>query len=92
MAKVRAVVRIFGTVQGVGFRNFAVWKARLLRLTGYVQNLSDGTVRLEIEGGRPTIEKFLEQLEQGPQGSEVEELEVIWTDYLDEFSDFTVWR
>ncbi|MBI1743668.1 acylphosphatase [Candidatus Acetothermia bacterium] len=92
MAKVRAVVRVLGTVQGVGFRNFAVWKARPLRLTGYVQNLSDGTVRLEIEGNHPTIEKFLEQLKQGPEESEVEELEVIWTDYLDEFSDFTVWR
>ena len=92
MAKVRAVARVFGMVQGTGFRNFSVWKARPLRLTGYVQNLSDGTVRLEIEGDRPTIEKFLEQLKHGPAGSEVEELEVIWTDYLDEFTDFTVWR
>ena len=90
MAKMRAVVQVFGTVQGVGFRNFAVWRARPLKLTGYVQNLSDGTVRLEIEGDRPMIEKFLVQLEQGPEGSQVEELEVLWTDYLDEFSDFTV--
>lgn len=85
-------MRVFGRVQGVGFRNFAVWKARPLRLTGYVQNLSDGTVRLEIEGERPAIDQYLEQLRQGPDGSEIEDLEVIWTDYLDEFSDFTVIR
>jgi acylphosphatase len=89
MAKARAIVRIVGEVQGVGFRNFAVRKARPLGLSGYVQNLRDGSVRAEIEGERTQIEKFLDTLKtEGP--GQIENMEVIWSDYLDEFTGFGI--
>ncbi|MCX8103257.1 MAG: acylphosphatase [Candidatus Bipolaricaulota bacterium] len=89
MAKARAIVRITGEVQGVGFRNFTVRKARPLGLSGYVQNLRDGSVRAEIEGERDHIEKLLEILKsEGP--GQVEHIEVIWSDYLDEFTGFGI--
>jgi acylphosphatase len=89
MAKARAIVRITGEVQGVGFRNFTVRKARSLALSGYVQNLRDGSVRAEIEGERDQIEKLLEILRtEGP--GRIEQMEVIWSDYLDEFTGFGI--
>ncbi len=89
MAKARAIVRIVGEVQGVGFRNFAVRRARPLGLSGYVQNLRDGSVRAEIEGERTQIEKFLDTLKaEGP--GQIENMEVIWSDYLDEFTGFGI--
>jgi acylphosphatase len=89
MAKARAIVRIVGEVQGVGFRNFAVRRARPLGLSGYVQNLRDGSVRAEIEGERTQIEKFLDILKaEGP--GQIENMEVIWSDYLDEFTGFGI--
>ncbi len=89
MAKARAIVRITGDVQGVGFRNFTVRKARPLGLSGYVQNLRDGSVRAEIEGERDAIEKLLEILKaEGP--GQIEHIEVIWSDYLDEFTGFGI--
>lgn len=89
MAKARAIVRIVGDVQGVGLRNFTVRKARPLGLSGYVQNLRDGSVRAEIEGEREQIEALLDVLrQQGP--GRIEHLEVIWSDYLDEFTGFGI--
>ncbi len=89
MAKARAIVRIVGEVQGVGFRNFAVRRARPLGLSGYVQNLRDGSVRAEIEGERTQIEKFLDTLKTESPG-QIENMEVIWSDYLDEFTGFGI--
>lgn len=89
MAKARVIVQIIGDVQGVGFRNFTVRQARSLRLSGYVQNLRDGSVRAEIEGDRDQIEHLLAILrEQGP--GEIEHLEEIWSDYLGEFTGFGI--
>ena len=47
---VRRRYSIHGQVQGVGFRYRAVYAARDLGLTGWVQNESDGSVTLEAQG------------------------------------------
>lgn len=49
----------YGRVQGVGFRWHAVSKARLLGLTGWVKNLSDGSVEMEAQGTRTQIGELL---------------------------------
>lgn len=42
--------RIFGDVQGVGFRYRAKYAAQTLGLTGWVENLDDGSVEMEVQG------------------------------------------
>jgi len=44
-----------GTVQGVGFRYRAVMAARKLGLTGWVSNMPDGTVVMEVQGEKDTV-------------------------------------
>jgi len=48
-----------GMVQGVGFRYTARRIAARFAVTGYVQNLSDGRVRLVAEGEPEELSKFL---------------------------------
>lgn len=59
-------VRFSGQVQHVGFRYTALYLARKLYLTGWVKNLSDGTVLLEAQGGAAQLRKLLIQLKSQP--------------------------
>ena len=56
---VRRHIFFYGRVQGVGFRWHAVSKARLLGLTGWVRNLSDGSVEMEVQGTQARIGELL---------------------------------
>ena len=54
----RLSIDVKGAVQGVGFRPFVHRIANELRLDGYVLNSPYG-VKIEVEGERSTLEKFL---------------------------------
>ena len=56
---VRRHIFFYFLVQGVGFRWHAVSKARLLGLTGWVRNLSDGSVEMEVQGTQTRIGELL---------------------------------
>ena len=56
--KVRKHIFFSGQVQGVGFRYRAVHLARPLGLTGWVRNLRDGRVEMEVQGDALAIEKL----------------------------------
>lgn len=60
--KVRKHVLIQGEVQGVGFRWFAQKNASRQNLSGWIRNLSDGRVELEVEGDQKAVETFLDTL------------------------------
>ncbi|MEK7748134.1 MAG: acylphosphatase [Nitrospirota bacterium] len=88
--KVSARIFIKGQVQGVGFRNFAQRYAFLLSLKGFVKNLADGRVEIELEGEKSRIDLFLEHLHRGPSLSKVIDLEVSWGNASDRFKDFAI--
>jgi len=48
-----------GYVQGVGFRYRASWLAGQLQLTGWVRNLSDGRVEMEVQGREADVEHLV---------------------------------
>ncbi len=58
-------VTVTGRVQGVGFRAGAKHKALQLKLTGWVQNQTDGSVYMEIEGDSAKIQDFLVWCKEG---------------------------
>lgn len=58
-------VKVFGIVQGVGFRPFVYQLARELGLRGFVFNDGDGVV-VEIEGEELSIQRFKEKLRTSP--------------------------
>ena len=57
--KIRKHIILHGRVQGVGFRYYAVNKANQLGLTGWVRNLPDGTVEMEVQGNEPSIDELI---------------------------------
>ena len=62
---------IKGYVQGVGFRRRAARNASALNLTGWVRNLPDGRVELEVQGNPDDIERLLPAIEQNSYGIEI---------------------
>lgn len=61
----RIEVIFSGRVQGVGFRYFVQINAINYNLTGWVKNLSNGNVLLEVQGNNDTINKFLNIIKKG---------------------------
>lgn len=76
MMELHAIVR--GRVQLVMFRDFAQRKARGLVLTGYVKNLTDGSVEVVAQGERAALETFIAKLRRGSILSRVEKVDVEW--------------
>lgn len=54
-----------GRVQGVGFRFTARSLAVPMGLTGFVQNLSDGRVLMEVQGSQSNIDTVISRLVSG---------------------------
>jgi DNA ligase D-like protein (predicted 3'-phosphoesterase) len=65
----RAVVH--GRVQGVGFRDATVRRARSLGVLGWVRNADDGTVVVHAEGPDEAVEALGSWLGDGPRGAVV---------------------
>jgi acylphosphatase len=71
--RLKAVIK--GEVQGVGFRWAVQRKAGELGLTGYAENLPDGSVRVEAEGDPDRLDQLESFLHQGPRWAEVQSLD-----------------
>ena len=71
--RLKAVVK--GEVQGVGFRWAVQSQAGRLGLTGYAENLPDGSVRVEAEGDPDRLDLLEAFLHQGPRWAEVASLD-----------------
>lgn len=87
---VGATIKITGRVQKVGFRWFTVQWAQDMGLGGFVKNMDNGSVFVEVEGKRNRIESFVKELKQGPRFSSVDEVEVNWLNFEHKFRDFEI--
>lgn len=65
MEKVRKHIYFSGRVQGVGFRYRAMYAAEAHGLTGWVANLWDGRVEMEIQGDERSIYDMLTAIQSG---------------------------
>ena len=87
----RRTVHYRGHVQGVGFRYSVQTIAEPFAVTGYVQNLADGRVRLVAEGTAEDLDNFFDEvgrrLQRYIQGDELTS-----GDATGEFEDFEIKR
>ena len=65
LQKQRRHIIFGGRVQGVGFRYRAYYLAQSLGLTGWVRNLWDDTVEMEIQGEISSIDRLMQGLSEG---------------------------
>ncbi|MEN9614366.1 MAG: hypothetical protein RLZZ347_673 [Candidatus Parcubacteria bacterium] len=73
------------------FRDFTKRSAIKLGLTGFVENLSDGTVHVVAQGKRTILETFIETyLKRGPTFAKVTSVAVEWTTPTESYPDFRI--
>lgn len=73
MAAFRA--RVYGRVQGVGFRESTVRFAKSVGAKGWVRNVDDGSVEAWIEGPDSVCATVFDFLKRGPSTARVERVE-----------------
>jgi acylphosphatase len=86
--RIRAVV--MGTVQGVGYRYFAINHAAGLGIVGYARNLQNGNVEVVAEGEEQNLDQFIDLLKHGPMGAYIREVVTVKLPATGEFRDFVV--
>ncbi len=69
-------LRIYGRVQGVGYRGWTVKTARELGLRGWVRNRRDGTVEALIAGQQAQVQTMIQACWQGPSAADVTDIQI----------------
>lgn len=82
-------IKVSGRVQGVGFRYSAKMAAENLGLKGYVENLYDGDVYLEVEGTAENVNEFINWCRTGPGYASVDQV-YIGDDAVKSFRSFEI--
>lgn len=85
----RVSVVYSGHVQGVGFRWTTHGIAKRFQVTGYVLNLPDGRVRLEAEGERDELDRFLQAIAERMRDY-IGEAQIDRPAATGEFADFSI--
>jgi len=88
MAK-RAFVTYRGMVQGVGFRYTARTLANQFEVSGYVKNITNGSVELVAEGEAEEVQGFLDAVDER-MGDLVRSKDVGWSPGTGEFRGFAI--
>jgi len=73
--RVRKYLAITGIVQGVGYRFWAMKRARELGLGGFARNMPDGSVEVLLDGPEPLVNRMMELCERGPAWATVRTIE-----------------
>ena len=81
-------LRLYGRVQGVGFREAMRREAHRLGLNGWVRNCSDGTVEALIAGDDVGVAAMLDWCRKGLPLARVEKIDQIVT--AGNFNSFTI--
>ncbi|MDA8633868.1 acylphosphatase [Verrucomicrobiales bacterium] len=64
-----------GRVQGVGFRYSTKQLAKGFDVLGWVRNLGDGRVELQIMGDEEELDEFIQEMHDSPMGHHIQEQE-----------------
>ncbi len=87
---IRQRVLVTGRVQGVGFRYRTAERAADLGVTGWVRNLPDRSVEVEVQGDEDLVEALVSWLEIGPRYATVDSLETTVINVVDDERGFRI--
>ncbi len=85
-------ILVIGRVQGVWFRDFVKKNADTLNLNGWVENNTDGSVVVGVEGEEEIINMLVEKVKLGSPLSKVEDVQVSWRTFENKFNSFKILR
>ncbi len=70
------MLKIYGRVQGVHFRESMKAEAKRVGVSGWVRNRKDGTVEALVQGEDSLVESMIAWAKQGPARATVERVEI----------------
>lgn len=79
-----------GRVQGVGFRYATKQIAKGFDVLGWVRNLPDGRVELQVMGEEDELDDFLRELHDSPVGRHIQEQTERRVPLLEDAGGFTI--
>lgn len=81
-------VKIYGRVQGVFYRQWAVNLARELGVSGWIRNRADGSVEAHVAGGERPVMQMIDRMREGPSAARVDDfiVEEAEAEQIDGFS------
>ncbi len=88
--KIQIHVLVTGIVQGVFFRVETQKSAIDNNVTGWVQNLEDGSVEAVLEGTKEDVDKVVQWCNQGPDAAFVSNVETTEQSPLSNFDKFDI--
>lgn len=86
----RVILKIYGKVQGVFFRDSNRRKAGELNLSGWVRNEPDGTVLVVAEGQEEDLKELIEWCRNGSDHAKVDRVDTEWFEPTGQFDGFIV--
>jgi len=86
----RLTLKIYGLVQGMGYRYSSQNEAKKRGFKGYVRNLDDGSVELVVEGKEKDLKDFINWCYNGVGPAQVLNIDQSWSTSTGEFSDFVI--
>lgn len=81
---------VSGRVQGVGFRYFVQTLANRLNLKGWIKNLDNGDVQMELQTSEENLELIMEKLKKGNGFSKVSNMKIDVLEELDKYNSFKI--
>lgn len=79
-----------GRVQGVGFRYSVKQLAKGFDVIGWVKNLDDGRVELQIMGDEEELDDFLQEIHDSPLSHHIQEQEERDVPLLEDVKGFSI--
>jgi acylphosphatase len=86
----RVLALVSGKVQGVSFRAATASEGRRLGVTGWVRNLPDGRVELEVQGPAEAVAALLAWCGHGPRTARVDGVSTSPRDLVEGEAGFVV--
>ena len=87
---ITAKVHFKGKVQGVFFRRSVCDQVQGFSVTGYVQNLPDGSVEAYFQGDKEEIEDLITQIRKNPGKAVIDKIITIYQNNPEKFHDFSI--
>jgi len=88
--KKQVILKIYGRVQMVMFRDSTRQKAKKLGLVGWVINKPDGTVKVVAEGEEKDLKQLIDWCYNGPMLAKVIKVDIEWKESTDQFNRFNI--
>jgi len=90
MKVVQVRILIEGKLQGMNFRYKTQDRAKELELVGFVRNLSDGRIEIEVQGEQSKIDQLLDWCQEEPHSSQIKSILYRYDEPNKGYTDFIV--